>query len=159
MHSDLPKATKLRGYYQINSGTTGTTDNTSQYLGPLILATKDRPVRILFQNNLPVSGAAGQQPLHPGRHHGHGGRDGSSRCRRHPLRPAINNPNDALRSRRTAPPSISTAATPRGSATGRPTSGSPPRENPTPFKKGQSFQNVPDMVGPGKSIPATGGLR
>lgn len=29
-----------------------------------------------------------------------------------------------------------------------------PAADPSPFKKGQSFQNVPDMVGAGKSIPA-----
>jgi len=52
MHSDLP-ATKLRGYYQING-----TDHSSQYLGPLILATKNRPVRVRFTNQLGV-GAAG----------------------------------------------------------------------------------------------------
>ncbi len=53
MHSDLPKATKLRGYYQINGP-----DTTSQYLGPLILAQKDRPVRVKFVNQL-GTGTAG----------------------------------------------------------------------------------------------------
>ncbi len=53
MHSDLPKATKLRGYYQING-----TDHTNQYLGPLILATEGRPVRVRFENHL-GTGAAG----------------------------------------------------------------------------------------------------
>ena len=52
MHTDLP-ATKLRGYYQING-----TDHSSQYLGPLILATRDRPVRVKFTNQLGI-GAAG----------------------------------------------------------------------------------------------------
>src|SRR4030042_716460 len=42
MHTDLPP-TKLRGYYQING-----TDHSSQYLGPLILAARDRPVRVKF---------------------------------------------------------------------------------------------------------------
>src|SRR6185369_1149440 len=53
MHSDLPKATKLRGYYQING-----TDHTNQYLGPLILAAEGRPVRVRFENHL-GTGAAG----------------------------------------------------------------------------------------------------
>jgi FtsP/CotA-like multicopper oxidase with cupredoxin domain len=53
LHSDLPKATKLRGYYQINGP-----DTSNQYLGPLILAKKDRPVRVLFENHLGL-GAAG----------------------------------------------------------------------------------------------------
>jgi FtsP/CotA-like multicopper oxidase with cupredoxin domain len=53
MHSDLPKATRLRGYYQVNGP-----DTTNQYLGPLILAKKDRPVRVKFTNQLPA-GVAG----------------------------------------------------------------------------------------------------
>ncbi len=68
MHSDLPP-TKLRGYIQLNSGTntagcaaTGctTADNTvapvqyPHFLGPMILSQKDRPVRILFRNQLPA---------------------------------------------------------------------------------------------------------
>ena len=48
LHSDLP-FTKLRGYRQANMG--GTPFN---YLGPAIVATKDRPVRILFRNTLPT---------------------------------------------------------------------------------------------------------
>ena len=48
MHSDLPP-TKLRGYRQANMG--GTPFN---YLGPAIVAQKDRPVRILFRNTLPT---------------------------------------------------------------------------------------------------------
>jgi FtsP/CotA-like multicopper oxidase with cupredoxin domain len=48
MHSDLPP-TMLRGYRQANMG--GTPFN---YLGPAIVAQKDRPVRILFRNNLPT---------------------------------------------------------------------------------------------------------
>jgi FtsP/CotA-like multicopper oxidase with cupredoxin domain len=61
MHSDLPlttdplgTGTKLRGYYQINNGNAfgGITDHSNQYLGPVILATKDRPVRIKFENHL-----------------------------------------------------------------------------------------------------------
>jgi FtsP/CotA-like multicopper oxidase with cupredoxin domain len=68
MHSDL-LATKLRGYVQRNNGTNvaacqpaGCTaaDNTivpdpnPHYLGPTILAQRDRPVRILFRNKLPA---------------------------------------------------------------------------------------------------------
>ena len=58
LHTDLAKPTRLRGYYQVNSGTTGTTDHNNKYLGPVIVAKKDRPVRILFQNEL-GTGAAG----------------------------------------------------------------------------------------------------
>jgi FtsP/CotA-like multicopper oxidase with cupredoxin domain len=52
LHSDLPP-TKLRGYRQANMGGTP-----FHYLGPAIVATKDRPVRILFRNTLPT-GAGG----------------------------------------------------------------------------------------------------
>jgi hypothetical protein len=45
MHSDLP-ATTLRGYRQAGGQ--------FHYLGPAIVAQKDRPVRILFRNLLPT---------------------------------------------------------------------------------------------------------
>jgi len=48
MHSDLP-ATTLRGYRQVNMGGTP-----PHYLGPTIVATKNRPVRIKFTNSLPT---------------------------------------------------------------------------------------------------------
>lgn len=48
MHTDLPKTT-LRGYVQLNGG-----DPTPHYLGPAIKATKNRPVRILFRNQIPT---------------------------------------------------------------------------------------------------------
>ncbi len=51
MHSDLP-ATKLRGYKQTN--TTDPTVSVPHYLGPTIVAHKDRPVRIKFTNELPT---------------------------------------------------------------------------------------------------------
>jgi len=61
MHSDLP-ATTLRGYVQTNMGTDGTGHNTLapdpiHYLGPFIVARKDRPVRIKFTNELPIGEA------------------------------------------------------------------------------------------------------
>lgn len=48
MHSDLP-VTTLRGYRQTNMGGTP-----FSYLGPLIIAQKDRPVRVKFTNSLPT---------------------------------------------------------------------------------------------------------
>jgi FtsP/CotA-like multicopper oxidase with cupredoxin domain len=48
--------TKLRGYRQTN--TTDLNLLTPHYLGPLIIAQKDRPVRIKFTNSLPI-GAGG----------------------------------------------------------------------------------------------------
>ncbi len=56
MHSDLPQ-TRLRGYHQVNLPA-GTTDPGFQYLGTVILAQKDRPVRVKYINNLPI-GAGG----------------------------------------------------------------------------------------------------
>ena len=57
MHSDLPKATRLRGYRQVNTTDT-TVKNVNQYLGPLIIGQTGRPVRIQFINSLPT-GTAG----------------------------------------------------------------------------------------------------
>jgi FtsP/CotA-like multicopper oxidase with cupredoxin domain len=62
MHTDIP-ATTLRGYHQANIGTDTSGNNTvlppaQSYLGPVILAAKNRPVRVLFQNHLPI-GAGG----------------------------------------------------------------------------------------------------
>ncbi len=62
LHTDLPP-TLLRGYVQTNSGKDENGGNITapapvQYLGPLIIAQKDRPVRVKFTNNLP-SGTGG----------------------------------------------------------------------------------------------------
>ena len=51
MHTDLP-ATTLRGYVQVNGS--GTPIAPIHYMGPIIVATKDRPVRIKFTNRLPT---------------------------------------------------------------------------------------------------------
>ena len=56
LHADLPPTT-LRGYVQTNNGTNGSGQNVInpppiQYLGPLIIAQKNRPVRIKFTNEL-----------------------------------------------------------------------------------------------------------
>jgi FtsP/CotA-like multicopper oxidase with cupredoxin domain len=50
LHSDLP-ATLLRGYVQVRNGVDVAPIH---YLGPLIVATRDRPVRIKFTNKLPT---------------------------------------------------------------------------------------------------------
>ncbi|MCX9084032.1 MAG: hypothetical protein OIN87_04435 [Candidatus Methanoperedens sp.] len=49
LHSDLAP-TKLRGYKQTNAPNPA--DNVFKYLGPVIVAQKDRPVRIKFTNKL-----------------------------------------------------------------------------------------------------------
>jgi len=61
MHTDLPPTT-LRGYVQTNFGTSNGANSVTpppiSYLGPTIIAQKNRPVRVLFINNLPT-GAGG----------------------------------------------------------------------------------------------------
>ena len=62
MHADLPPTT-LRGYVQLNNGTDANGQNTiapgpPHYLGPVIVAQKDRAVRVKFTNMLPA-GAGG----------------------------------------------------------------------------------------------------
>ncbi len=54
MHSDLPPTT-LRGYVQVSNGTPVAPIH---YMGPVIVANRNRPVRIRFTNNLPT-GAGG----------------------------------------------------------------------------------------------------
>ncbi len=60
MHTDLPNNTTLQGYVQVNNGTNGAGDTNNvapasiHYLGPTIVATKGRPVRIKFTNKLPL---------------------------------------------------------------------------------------------------------
>jgi len=59
LHKDLPPTT-LRGYVQLNNGTDPATHQNTvapapiQYLGPLIVAQRDRPVRVKFVNQLPT---------------------------------------------------------------------------------------------------------
>ncbi len=52
MHSNLPPTT-LRGYAQVPTGTSSCPAATPRYMGPLIVAQKNRPVRIKFTNCLP----------------------------------------------------------------------------------------------------------
>lgn len=65
MHTDLPEKTKLRSYVQTNNGTDQNTQlNTIapasvHYIGPLIIADKNRPVRIKFTNALPNTANGG----------------------------------------------------------------------------------------------------
>ncbi|MFC4146649.1 hypothetical protein ACFO0M_10315 [Micromonospora mangrovi] len=64
VHKDLPP-TRMRGFKQLNNGTDGTGHNTIApparvyYLGPVIRARRDRPIRIKLVNQLPT-GAAGK---------------------------------------------------------------------------------------------------
>ena len=51
MHSDLP-VTRLRGYVQVKNGADVAPIH---YLGPIIVASRDRPVRVKFTNKLPTN--------------------------------------------------------------------------------------------------------
>src|SRR4051812_14917839 len=55
MHSDLPP-TRLRGYVQVKNGADVAPIN---YLGPVIVATRDKPVRVKFTNKLPSTALGG----------------------------------------------------------------------------------------------------
>jgi len=63
-HSDLAATpTSLRGYYDKN--TQSPDGNSPHYLGPVIIAQKDKPVRIKFYNELPTSGNPGSNLFIP----------------------------------------------------------------------------------------------
>ncbi len=57
MHTDLSNLTTLRGYRQVNVASSSPASKYS-YLGPVIVAQRDVPVRVKFINSLPT-GAAG----------------------------------------------------------------------------------------------------
>jgi FtsP/CotA-like multicopper oxidase with cupredoxin domain len=132
MHSDLPP-TQLRGYYDLNPAAT---DHANHYLGPLIIANRNVPVRIKFTNNLGL-GSLGNLFL----------------------------PVDITYMGAGAGPSGGTYSQNRatlhlhGGVTPWISDGTPhqwitPAGDPAIYKKGVSFQNVPDMVGLGKLIPS-----
>ena len=58
VHTNLPKATKFRGYVDLGTGSAPVPN----YLGPVIVAQRDRPVRLKVTNQL-GAGAAGNLPL------------------------------------------------------------------------------------------------
>jgi len=131
-HTDLPATTKLRGYAQTNSADV-TVNNVFQYLGPAIIAQRDRPVRIKVTNNLPTGSAgnlflpvdttymgAGTGPL--------GGTELYTQNR------------TSLHLHGGVTPWISD---------GTPHQWFTPAGEVTSYKKGVSFQNVPDMADPG----------
>jgi len=130
LHSDLPKATWLRGYKQHGTDTSNAVSGgSSNYLGPVIVAKRDRPVRIKF-NNLLGLGTAGNLPI----------------------------PSDATLMGAGAGPGGTTFTQNRGElhlhgglnpwiSDGTPHQWFTPAGDPTANKKGVSFRNVPDMIG------------
>jgi len=130
LHSDLP-ATRLRGYKDLAP----TADGANHYLGPFIIASKGTPVRIKFINNL-ATGAAGNLFL--------------------PVDTTVMGagmgPSGGNYTQNRAELHLHGGNTPWISD-GTPHQWITPAGESTSYKKGVSFQNVPDMVGPGKSIP------
>jgi FtsP/CotA-like multicopper oxidase with cupredoxin domain len=149
MHSDISGTTDAygtgtltRGYYQVNTGNAPglTTDNTTHYLGPLILATMNRPTRVLLENQLPTSDQPGSNLFIPtdSTYMGAGlGPDGTNYYTQN---------REVVHLHGGATPWISDG-TPHQWIT-------PANETGTIYLKGQAFQNVPDMVGPGKPVPS-----
>lgn len=130
MHSDLPP-TKLRGYMQTN--TTDATVRRPHYLGPIIIAHKDRPVRVKFSNRLPI-GASGDLFI--------------------PVDTTVMGagigPNGVdLYKENRASLHLHGGATPWISD-GTPHQWTTPASETTPYPKGVSVKNVPDMPSPGR---------
>lgn len=130
MHKDLP-ATTLRGYEQTNTTDPSVKDHPS-YFGPMIIAQKNRPVRIKFTNKLPIgSGGDLFLPVDTSMMGAGMGPDGSSMYTQN---------RATLHLHGGITPWISDG-TPHQWIT-------PAGEN-TPYPKGVSVKNVPDMPDPG----------
>jgi len=141
MHSDLPD-TKLRGYVQTN--TTDPTVSVPHYLGPAIVATKDKPVRVKFTNDLPT-GADGDLFL-PVDKSIMGAGEGALDAAGDPCDPAVETCADYTENRATL--HLHGGATPWISD-GTPHQWITPADETTPYPEGVSAQNVPDMADPG----------
>ena len=178
MHSDLPApGTLLRGYRQTNRGTdtsvcggaapqlpcssanlTVVPESVPHYLGPVIVSTRNRPVRIKFTNSLPT-GAAGDlfipvdttyMGAGAGPALGNGIRGQGTACSNDVL-PTPGNPNPNNCSNYTqnrATLHLHGGRTPWISD-GTPHQWITPAAENTPYPQGVSVQNVPDMPDPG----------
>jgi FtsP/CotA-like multicopper oxidase with cupredoxin domain len=136
LHTDLPSTT-LRGYVQTNNGTDGFGNNTLtpasvHYLGPIIVANRNRPVRVKFTNNLPTNAGGNLFIPVDTTYMGAGiGPDGVNSYKQN--RAAIH---------------LHGGTTPWISD-GTPHQWITPAGETTPYTKGDSAQNVPDMPDPG----------
>jgi hypothetical protein len=148
-HSELPAA-KIRGYYQKNTGTAAGTDPKKDYLGGVIIAKRDRPVRLTFINELGPSPGTGDLflPVDP-TVMGAGAFNTNYPLPTSPLIAGTFTQNRAdLHLHGGLTPWISD---------GTPHQWVTPSADPTLYKKGVSFQNVPDMVnGPTPCADPTG---
>lgn len=171
LHSDLPATgTKLRGYVQVNPGTaiqpgtlpsqglcggdshpcaaadTTVTPDPVHYLGPAIVAERDRPVRIKFTNRLPT-GLDGDLFIPVDRTvmgAGMGPKDMSGRD----CDPTMPDAMCALYTENRGTPHLHGGRTPWISD-GTPHQWVTPAGEDTPYPRGVSVQNVPDMPEPG----------
>ncbi len=172
LHSGLP-ATRLRGYKQVNNGTaitdaaSGTCGNPARactvadntitpdpvrYLGPTIVAQRDRPVRFKFTNKLPNTANGGDLFIPVDTTiMGAGSGPASSGGTRGTGTPCDNTltPNScAVYSQNRGTPHLHGARTPWISD-GTPHQWITPVDENTPYTQGVSVQNVPDMPDPG----------
>ena len=173
MHPDLPATTGpttgstvgtlLRGYVQVNNGTATSTcggnaqpactnaDNTLtpdpvHFLGPIIVAQRDRPVRIKFTNKLPI-GQAGDLFI-PTDTSVMGAGVGPAYADGSPCNSTIEPNGCASYTQNRSAIHLHGGKTPWISD-GTPHQWIVPAGEITPFTKGVSLQNVPDMPDPG----------
>jgi FtsP/CotA-like multicopper oxidase with cupredoxin domain len=155
MHTFFPAVsgntggTLLRGYVQTNNGTNvaGNLNDVApapiHYLGPLILAQKDRPVRIKFKNELPPTSAGGNLFI-PTDITYMGAGMGPLDSNGLPCDPALPGANCANYSQNRAVIHLHGGNTPWISD-GTPHQWTVPATEVTPFPKGASVGYVPDM--------------
>jgi FtsP/CotA-like multicopper oxidase with cupredoxin domain len=153
LHGDLPKPTRLRGYVQLNDPANPVTvvngvvtSGNPRYLGPIIAATKDRPVRIKYVNLIPT-GPNGDLFIPVDKtlmSSGMGPLDANG----NPCDPGAPNASCATYTENRAEIHLHGGFTPWISD-GTPHQWVVPAGENTPFLKGASFQVVPDMVDPG----------
>jgi FtsP/CotA-like multicopper oxidase with cupredoxin domain len=144
LHRNLPP-TKLRGYFDLNGPLNPTTGKpVQQYLGPLIVAQRNRPVRVLFENLLPTSGTLDLNGVDLSR---------SFIPVDRTYMGAGNGPDGTPYNENRAVIHMHGGVTPWISD-GTPHQWITPANDATTLKKGLSFQNVPDMVGTGTPVPS-----
>jgi FtsP/CotA-like multicopper oxidase with cupredoxin domain len=141
MHSQLP-ATPLRGYRDLSPSA----DGAAHYLGPLIIAKRDRPVRLKFTNMLPTTGSAGSNLFLPLDTSVMGAGMGPLDAGGAPCNP-MTDPCAMF-------PENRAAIHLHGGATPWISDGTPhqwilPAGDTSPFRTGVSLQKVPDMPDPG----------
>ena len=141
MHSQLP-ATPLRGYKDLSP----LADGNAHYLGPLIIAQRDRPVRLKFTNLLPPTGSPGSNLFLPVDTSIMGAGMGPLTAGGLPCNPMTD--LCAVYPQNRAAIHLHGGNTPWISD-GTPHQWITPAGDPSPFKKGVSIQNVPDMPDPG----------